>query len=443
MSIPKTAMLSTIPGQGWTLHLPAAALRRTGKRTTIIRMGALKVPHRAILNSRSPAPEALATRVKLSASQGNLAVGPIIGILTVKRGTGFKGNKLNFIDIIQTAKQLGALVYVFTVEDIDWDTKSTSAYLYQENTNQWIRFASLPLPDVVYNRIPYREDEMKDYVQSALKRLKGMSGLHLYNHHFFNKWNLYHTLGQNALVSSYVPETRLLTTSSDLTAMIEKHPLLYLKPISGKAGQGIMSILAAKGKYILRSRKGEQVVSRATTDLRKLWNAISTKVKEPYVIQQGIELATYEGRPYDIRVLVQKDDFGRWQLSGVGIRVAGKGSITTHVPRGGSIESPEVVLKQSFQNVNYTSFMNNLNKVVLDIAEALEEKYPSLGEMSMDIGASTDGELWFFEANAKPMKFDEPDIRKTSLERIIQYAQFLSNFTGKGVSQHAGKANYS
>ncbi|MBP1930277.1 YheC/YheD family protein [Ammoniphilus resinae] len=443
MSIPKTAMLSTIPGQGWTLHLPAAALRRTGKRTTTIRMGALRVPQRAILNSRSPAPEALATRVKLSTSQGNLAVGPIIGILTVKRGTGFKGNKLNFADIIQTAKQLGALVYVFTVEDIDWDTKSTSAYLYQENTNQWVRFASLPLPDVVYNRIPYREDEMKDYVQSALKKLKAISGLHLYNNHFFNKWNLYHSLGQNSFVSSYVPETRQLTTSSDLTTMIEKHPLLYLKPISGKAGKGIMSIQTTKGKYILRSRNGEQVVSRATTDLRKLWNAISAKVKEPYVIQQGIELATYEGRPYDIRVLVQKDDFGRWQLSGVGIRVAGKGSITTHVPRGGSIASPEVVLKQSFQSVNYTSFMDNLNKVVLDIAEALEEKYPSLGEMSMDIGASSDGELWFFEANAKPMKFDEPHIRKTSLERIIQYAQFLSNFTGKGVSQHASKANYS
>lgn len=31
----------------------------------------------------------------------------------------------------------------------------------------------------------------------------------------------------------------------------------------------------------------------------------------------------------------------------------------------------------------------------------------------MDLGIDDLGEIWFFEANAKPMKFDEPQIRKS------------------------------
>jgi hypothetical protein len=56
----------------------------------------------------------------------------------------------------------------------------------------------------------------------------------------------------------------------------------------------------------------------------------------------------------------------------------------------------------------------------------------SLAEMSMDLGVDQEGGIWFFEANAKPMKFDEPDIRRRSLDRIFQYGQYLlKTRTGK------------
>jgi hypothetical protein len=45
--------------------------------------------------------------------------------------------------------------------------------------------------------------------------------------------------------------------------------------------------------------------------------------------------------------------------------------------------------------------------------------------MSMDLGVDQEGGIWFFEANAKPMKFDEPDIRKRSLDRIFQYGKYV------------------
>jgi hypothetical protein len=51
----------------------------------------------------------------------------------------------------------------------------------------------------------------------------------------------------------------------------------------------------------------------------------------------------------------------------------------------------------------------------------------TIGEMSLDLGIDTSGQIWFFEANSRPMKFDEPEIRKRSLERIIQYSNYLTH----------------
>lgn len=444
MTLPKMTALSIHAATNeWTLHVPSSLINKTGKKAMTIRIGSERVPKKVSLSSLPPSAASIHTKIKLTSNDGAIAAGPLLGIMTVRRGLGFKGNKKNFIDIMQTAKQLGALVYVFSVEDIHWENGTTVAYLYHENQKSWMRIADFPLPNVVYNRIPYREDEEKDYVQKAIRRLRAIPHLHLYNNHFFNKWDLYEYLNRNPKVANYIPETKKLQSYKEFSEMLNKHSLLYLKPISGKAGKGIMTVETVNGDYVLKVRNGNALIAKSFTTPAQLWSQIKQKANANYVVQQGIPLPTFEGRPFDIRVLVQKDDTGNWKLSGVGIRVAGKGGITTHVPRGGSIASPQEVLKGSMGESEYEKFMIRLNKSVLDLAASLEERFHSLGEASMDIGLSKDGKLWFFEANAKPMKFDEPHIRKTSLERIIQYSQYLSDFTSKGADKSASKTSNS
>ncbi|MDT2258644.1 hypothetical protein P7H06_02360 [Paenibacillus larvae] len=71
--------------------------------------------------------------------------------------------------------------------------------------------------------------------------------------------------------------------------------------------------------------------------------------------------------------------------------------------------------------------LNRTKRAALELAQQIEKaSRQKLGEMSMDLGIDITGKIWFFEANSKPMKFDEPDIRKKSLERIIQYSMFLT-----------------
>jgi hypothetical protein len=155
---------------------------------------------------------------------------------------------------------------------------------------------------------------------------------------------------------------------------------------------------------------------------------LSSRIKQPYIIQQGIDLATFNNKLFDVRLLAQKNGRGEWDVTGMGIRLAGSGKITTHVPRGGSVQSPEEVLTAAFPHYSPENILISIHHMALRIARSLEKEWPALGEVSMDIGIDKTTRIWFIEANAKPGKFDEPHIRKLSLRRIVEYAQHQANF---------------
>jgi hypothetical protein len=163
-------------------------------------------------------------------------------------------------------------------------------------------------------------------------------------------------------------------------------------------------------------------------NVQQLWHKIRQQmIHSSYIIQQAINLAAVSTCPFDFRVLVQKNYRGLWKISGMGIRVAADAeSITTHVPRGGRIDSPQNVLKQAFPHQKPPRLKRRVHRLCIAIAKKLEQHQPLLGEMSIDVGLDRDGYPWVFEANAKPMKFDEPEIRKNQLKQVIRYAQFLT-----------------
>ncbi len=41
------------------------------------------------------------------------------------------------------------------------------------------------------------------------------------------------------------------------------------------------------------------------------------------------------------------------------------------------------------------------------------------------------GYPWFFEANAKPMRFDEPGIRRKGLQTMTAYVRYLAREAGE------------
>ncbi|CAM3315986.1 YheC/YheD family protein [Paenibacillus lupini] len=367
---------------------------------------------------------------------------PVLAILTIENDEQlFRGNRHNFADIIRTGQEKGFLVYVLTVKNLILGRNNLRGFIYNENSDSWQQ-RLLPFPDIIYNRIPLREDEMLPAVQNKIAACMRDPRIKLFNPSFFNKWYLFEWLRGNKSTKPFIPTTRKLVTAVRLERMLQKHPFLYLKPESGKAGKGIMTVKLQPDKplpYLLKVQENKKSSTFGCTDIQKLWNRIKKEsAGEPYIAQQGIQLASFNERRFDLRALVQKNERGKWDLTGIGARVAGSSSITTHVPRGGSIEDPEKLLKSSFNADQARRILIKAKKTSIMIARQIEKGSGfMLGEMSMDLGIDSAGHIWFFEANSKPMKFDEPHIRQKSLDRIFQYSTYLARMRNERMKQEA------
>jgi hypothetical protein len=358
---------------------------------------------------------------------------PLIGILTMDDPADlFRGNRNNFIDIIRTGSEMGVSVCVVTVKDLKPKHRKIIGYMYDSVSKQFSQQV-IGIPHVLYNRIPLRQDEAQPEVQQTLNAIMRHSQVRLFNPTFFNKWSLFEWLNKAKTTAKYIPATRKMTASAELEGLLKLHSSVYMKPISGKAGKGIMKVdrvvgkLDRKPEYALSVQETKGSIVYKYPKMSLLWTKIKEEIgQEDYIAQQGVSIVKYKKRPFDLRLLVQKTYKGEWDVTGIGARLAGRLSITTHVPRGGSIDDPEKLLASTFGTEGAKRIMVRARKAALAIARQVEKKSGHmLGEMSMDMGVDVHGGIWFFEANSKPMKFDEPHIRKKSLERIVQYSLYL------------------
>lgn len=355
----------------------------------------------------------------------------VLAILTIDDDVQlFRGNRSNFADLIRTGESMGFIVYVLTIKHLLLTRNSLKGFIYNEDTDSWQQ-RLLPFPDIIYNRIPQREDEILPAVRQKIAACHRHSRVKLFNPSFFNKWDLFEWLRLSKSTKPFIPTTRKLMTVTGLSRMMRKHSYLYLKPESGKAGKGIMTIKVHAEKqmpYRLKIQEDKKSATYNCSSIYKLWSRIQKQSGgEAYIAQQGIKLASFNDRRFDLRALVQKNQRGQWDITGIGARIAGASSITTHVPRGGMIEDPEKLLVYSFNEEQARMLLIKAKNTAVLIAKQIElASGQLLGEMSMDIGIDSVGNMWFFEANSKPMKFDEPHIRQKSLERIFHYGAYLA-----------------
>src|SRR5690625_4040158 len=86
---------------------------------------------------------------------------PVFGILTMPdMQKKFRGNRKNFIDIIRAGQEKGVDVFVVTVPDLKIKQSFINGYRYDFVRGVWVS-QLIPRPRIIYNRIPFREDEFR------------------------------------------------------------------------------------------------------------------------------------------------------------------------------------------------------------------------------------------------------------------------------------------
>ncbi len=364
-------------------------------------------------------------------------IGPLIGVLTESSSASASqpfGNRTGYIRQLLKIGENKAYFFAFTPRDINWSDDTVNGY-FLNSSGGWYRKV-VPLPDVVYNRFPSRRAETTSSI-SGLRDRFVRKKIPFFNWSFFNKSDVYKLLDGDVEGGRHLPESVSGPTPDKIKEMLEKHQFVYFKPSAGSLGAGIYRLTYhPKRGYFARYRKnGANVLLRFTTFqslMRMIHGRHGTSLNR-YVAQQGIRLVEIDGCPIDFRFHMHKNGKNEWVAVGIGAKKAGKGSVTTHIKNGGSLMTPEQALSRTFGDRS-TEVLEQAKKAAVRLSEAIERNYPhTLGELGLDIGIDKDGEVWMFEANAKPGRsiFKHPALKsqgRASMEYILEHCLYLSRF---------------
>jgi glutathione synthase/RimK-type ligase-like ATP-grasp enzyme len=241
-----------------------------------------------------------------------------------------------------------------------------------------------------------------------------------------SKLNKTRLLMKDDELRKYIPVTRKLSKKS-LFELLTEYTMVYVKPDRGKGGAGVMRVEGSGGD-MYKVQYGTKTYRYSSAD--RLYAAILQRIgTKRYLVQQGIPLLKYKERPFDIRVLIQRNLQGKWEMTGVIGRVAHPSRIVTNYYRGGTPLAFQALMKIYLSNEEQAAVLEQLQSMGILIARFMKKKYPGIKEIGLDVGLDADYHPWLIEVNTIPNPFlfrKLPD--KSMYRKIRRYAVAYGRF---------------
>ncbi|MFD0677905.1 MULTISPECIES: YheC/YheD family protein [unclassified Paenibacillus] len=247
-----------------------------------------------------------------------------------------------------------------------------------------------------------------------------------------SKWTKTLALLKSNKLRSHVPETRLFNKSSVLS-LLKKYQMVYVKPVNGSFGQGVIRVEQQHTTTGRKYRYQHGTTSRSFDNYDAMYSSLSkSKLKRSYLVQKGIHLIKYNNRVFDIRIMVQKNRERKWEASGYIGRVAHPKKIVTNFHNSGKPLPLETLLERFVQGEQKQKYISDLKRLGYQIAVHLNKHYPGFREVGVDIGVDKELKPWILEVNTAPDPFIFNQLKdKRMFNQVIHYARVNGRFRKK------------
>lgn len=144
-----------------------------------------------------------------------------------------------------------------------------------------------------------------------------------------------------------------------------------------------------------------------------------------FLLQQGISLAKSNGKPFDVRVMVQKTKAGQWKATAIFCKVGKENKVTTNYSQGGTLNYIDPTLKGAgFDSSTREALKSELRQLGLKVAHIFSKKNSGFKELGLDVAIDDEGKLWILEVNTRPQFFPLKNLEDKSLYlKILSYAK--------------------
>ncbi len=332
----------------------------------------------------------------------------------------------------QAAGRLGTELFVFCPLWVNETEGTVRGYRYDARERRW-REGVYPLPPVVYDRCFARSLAERRRYNAAIRRLLKRKRARLLGSALGDKQSVHRLLLQEPAIAGALPETVPLRSAQKAAALLQKKRELFLKPQAGSQGKGALLAKAQENGTVLVAGRG-----RRNEPIKECFDSLSAfadwleqfTLRRRYLIQPYLALAAKDGRPFDVRALVQKDGSGMWRLTGIAARVGKPGGVTSNLHGGGEALEAEPFLAEQLGPALANKALEAVRALAASVPLVLERSCGRLCELGLDFGITPDGRVWLLEANSKPGRSAFASISggaagHTAAVRPLQYAAYL------------------
>lgn len=304
-----------------------------------------------------------------------------------------------------------------------------SGQLYSPDKKEW-EIASFPLPSFIYDRC-YYGNKKTHLFKFHTEALKSREDIHFLGYGLPDKWEVYKALSTYPDLHVHFPSTKKLTSVSFFLSHFHHHESWLIKPVNGSQGRGLIKVEKLSGQYVVKEviQPGEQLyVFRSDSQLKK-WLHIRMKHVD-YIFQPFLPLQNKKNVPFDLRLLLQKNEEGKWTERVRVIRTGPKNYITSNLAGGGEM-LPFSALLQGMPFAKREKFKERLQIIAECLPPAIEKNIKPLFELGIDIGVDPNHNLWILDINSKPghkiVTMASPSVQTEIYEAPSRYCTYLAS----------------
>lgn len=362
----------------------------------------------------------------ITVSERCLRLGPVIGILAYKGKQASEERLERIRHFLLDYSSINGLVYICSLDGINPQTRTLTGYYYDPHAEgYWRKTDRLPYPDVIYRRMKYNHNRAYDHLIESIR-------WKVFNPYFFSKLELWRSFQDHPQLRHHLPSTQLWKNSRTLHNMLNSFRSVYLKPVRGALGDGIIRVDQLKSGYaVITNRRRRKYV----TNTHDLITIIRSLIRNrSYLLQKSVAF-NHHKHHIDFRVIMQKNELQAWECSAVIAKYGRKKHICTNEVH--QIFSGKHTLKHIYGlNVHQMEKVySQIGQICTSACQLIDHKFGVFGDVGIDIVLDRNLHIWLLEINTLHQHDvasyvrDDPDLFRRVLTTPLKFAKAYAGFS--------------